>query len=1134
MINKNYITVSNDSQFKDMLDYITSHDELAYDTETTGLNVRKDKIIGFSVTGKVGTGYYYPLYKWDLETEQLVDANKHPHKNAIILLEEIVKKNLIMHNASFDCRITKNNFEIDLVESLVADTVLMKHTVDEEHPFGLKEIAIMIQDEIGLDVEKAANEEQLELIENIKKNGGSTTKTNYELYKADVDVIGKYANADTDLTFRLFEYYYNRLEEEELLEFFFDDEVMPLYKEVTITMEDKGILLDLDLIEATRTNIEKDMGALNTEIVTALKDIPQFKEWYVSFLNKKYPPTKGGAFGQKVVEKAGFTDLPKTKSGRYSLTEKNIKTYCRPCTASGFLLGNSELNDSLKYEIQNSLHLEKEGFEINISSKKQVGEVVFDYLKIPPLSHTDKGNPQFNDTFVEYLAEEGFEWAFLLSCYNKLNKIKGAYIDRFLEQHEEGYFYPSFFQHRTISGRYGSDLQQLPRPKEEGELPEIVLKYNNIIRKFFISGHGRKFIDADYESLEPHVFSHVSNDEGLRDIFRKGHDFYSTIAIATEGLKGVSANKKADNYLGKVNKPLRQKAKAYCFTKDTLVQTISGFKTIDSIKIGDVVKSKNGYNKVTNLFKRTANALVVHTNRGSFECTPDHKIFVGGNWVEAKDLKEGSLLDFDIDQDIFGEEQKLPIFSNFRFKNGGNRPIGHLMYNDDWAYFVGAILGDGVISISQENPKNGHGLKGYVGICGLEQDNVVAWVDSFFGSLGYKPRLVERKGRGFVTKIVNNSELAKLVYDTLKLGDMKAETKKKNLKIPDYVWSSTISNKLAFIAGLLDTDRYLKAQKGYSDVCFCSKDFRLSTGLCTLLQSLGVNCSYRLDYNKTYKRNYYLVTITRLGVKKLNSLGLHKYLQCGRKKEAIECAKDYKATYKTRLHPAKVKKVEFINEKKEVYDITVNDEHCFRVSGILVHNCLGIPYGLKSYALSKTLAISIEEAQILINNYLNAYPELKKWMMYSENHAKYHGWVKVESGRVRHLPKVKELHSKHKDKLLDIKYRKKLEKKLGKHEVKMLYMDYKNGLNNAKNVCIQGLSASIVSRAMIAINREFAEKNIDGWVCASVHDQIIANVPEKCADECREIVQRIMETVYKISIDLKAPAEIGDNFCDAH
>jgi hypothetical protein len=89
-------------------------------------------------------------------------------------------------------------------------------------------------------------------------------------------------------------------------------------------------------------------------------------------------------------------------------------------------------------------------------------------------------------------------------------------MDRFLEKQEDGMYYFYYKQHATVSGRYGSDAQQLPRPKEEGEEDPIVLKYNNLIRGFFISKPGNIFIDCDYSSLEPRVFAHVSGDDNLK------------------------------------------------------------------------------------------------------------------------------------------------------------------------------------------------------------------------------------------------------------------------------------------------------------------------------------------------------------------------------------------------------------------------------------------------------------------------------------------------------------------------------------------------------------------------------------------------------------------------------------------
>ena len=92
----------------------------------------------------------------------------------------------------------------------------------------------------------------------------------------------------------------------------------------------------------------------------------------------------------------------------------------------------------------------------------------------------------------------------------------------------------------------------------------------------------------------------------------------------------------------------------------------------------------------------------------------------------------------------------------------------------------------------------------------------------------------------------------------------------------------------------------------------------------------------------------------------------------------------------------------------------------------------------------------------------------------------------------------------------------------------------RNYLNNGKNFQIQSLAASITNRACIAIARELKRKGIDGHVCAQVHDQIIVKVPKDMADMWRKSIQFIMENTYKISIPLKAPAEISKDFYEGH
>jgi DNA polymerase-1 len=323
-----------------------------------------------------------------------------------------------------------------------------------------------------------------------------------------------------------------------------------------------------------------------------------------------------------------------------------------------------------------------------------------------------------------------------------------------------GSFIPPSFQHRTISGRYGSDLQQLPRPLEESQASPMVIKYNNQLRKNFIAGENYVFIDSDYESLEPHVFAHVSGDKGLKDIFRSGCDFYSTIAIATEKLDGASAFKKDSNYLGRTNKLTRQRAKAYA---------------------------------------------------------------------------------------------------------------------------------------------------------------------------------------------------------------------------------------------------------------------------------------------------------------------------------------------------------------------------------------LGIPYGLESYGLSKQLDVHQLEAKKLIENYLNAYPQLKAWMERTNEKVITIGEVRSQAGRVRHMPKAPRIWKDNGPIILDsLKLWTKWNGSKKYAEKKLEAKEIKKALNNGKNFQIQSLAASITNRACIAIARELKRKGIEGHVCAQIHDQIVVRVPKSEAKQWQKTVQFLMENVYKLSLPLKAPAEIGVNFADAH
>ncbi len=564
---KNYKLINQQNITQFFLE-LNSHEIIAYDTETTGLNVRKDRIIGFSVSCIEGSGWYLPLYVWNKELQELVPQSWELSIARDILSKLSVKK-LIMHNASFDVRVTVNNLGINLISALHADTQLMKHTLCEEGPFALKENAIIYAKEIGLDNQDAANQEQLELEQNVKDNGGKWVKENKEMFKADLDILSKYAIADTDITLRLFNYFENQLIEQSLYEFFYEEEVMPLYKLVTIKMEHRGVHLDMPKLEQYLKEISDELERCEEKVVDAIMKTTEAQKFVRNLVDEEFPVKPTGKFAQKFCEILEL-NLPKLASGKYQINKKTVASLNTSIpeiyNAYKFLSEGAVSNfHSLFWQnVQMDCLYETQEYPVNIGSKDQLGKIVFDYMKIEPLTKTPSGKGQFNEDFVEHLAEKyGFAWAKELRIFNKLTKIKSSYYDRFMEKQEDGIYYPSFKQHATTSGRYGSDLQQLSRPMEEGSDDSRIIYFTNTLRALVIPKSGYAFIDDDYESLEPRVFADDAGDQALIDIFLKNEDFYSKVGIGAEKLEGVSADKKAPNFLKNVNPTARQNAKSY-------------------------------------------------------------------------------------------------------------------------------------------------------------------------------------------------------------------------------------------------------------------------------------------------------------------------------------------------------------------------------------------------------------------------------------------------------------------------------------------------------------------------------------------------------------------------------------------
>jgi DNA polymerase I-like protein with 3'-5' exonuclease and polymerase domains len=713
MIEKKYYTVTDRATLELLVQHIKESDTIAFDTETNSLNPRKGKIIGFSVSGEEGIGFYMPTMVYNPEADLLEECmidSVGCHSLAKRVISLLHGKRLVMHNASFDIRFTKNFYKEDLIPSLHADTVLLVHTVREEgafgyggKSFGLKEIAIMVQKEIGLDVETAANEEQLVLKESIKRNGGSITKDNYEIFKADLQILSDYAAADTDLTLRIFNHFTPILVHENLVDFFYKDEVMPIYKEVTIPMEEFGVKVDLELLQETKIQIDADLDKYSKLVSEELLKIEDVRAWILQVAVENYPPNNKGTYAQRLCSLLNITLPISEKSGKFTLNKSSISGledgYLKDFLSTG---DEAYLPSNTKFKVSVELWKEEnDGKFFNIQSKDQLGKIAFDVLGLKPLSTTTKGKPQFDDDLIESISKDQ-PWAENLRIYNKLLKIKSTYVDRFYERHEDGRYYFYFKQHGTVSGRYGSDMQQLPKPKEDGEAAPIIVHYNNLVRAFLVAEEGRILIDCDYESLEPHCFASVTGDENLREIFNKNHDFYSTVAIRTENLEGVSADKKADNFLKKVDPVKRNKAKAYSLGIAYGMESFALSKTLD-ISQKEAETLVNGYLDGFPDLKRWREESRKFVKQHGFITNKVGRIRHLPQVKKIHDLMGDSILDWKARKELesqYGRDQVTNVYRDYR--NGLNNCLNYQLQS-----LAAAVVNRAAVAINRELKNRG-------------------------------------------------------------------------------------------------------------------------------------------------------------------------------------------------------------------------------------------------------------------------------------------------------------------------------------------------------------------------------------------------------------------------------------------
>jgi DNA polymerase I-like protein with 3'-5' exonuclease and polymerase domains len=545
--------------FLDLKDYVKDgkFEFVSLDLETNSGNEKKAQIWGVGLAFTPNTAFYIPVRTPTSEHVWTGDELPSIYRWVASVCSS---HKLIGWNLIYDVLVFENNSGFPIADFIYCDGILLKHTLDEEMPHNLKDTGVKY---LGPGADKAKEK----LYENIKANGGRTTQDHMEMWCADTDVLGEYCGWDTLLARRLFDLFTPRLKEEGLEKLFYEEEIMPLYKEVTIDMKRNGFLVDVKYFEQLYHDINEDIEKIEGQIQASISgDIATFVS---RTLTETCPVKRSGSFPKFLAEQHGI-NLP-TVDGKITLAKKALQNHKEhlPDWYYYWLVEGGELDERTARQGQYFWHRKANDSQwvFNLGSTAHLVWLFFDKWGFDPLEHTEGGKPKCDENFLDSVADKHAAVQLLID-YKKLNKLASTYIEGILSRHVDGTIYTSMLQFGTTSGRYSSrdpNLQNLPRLKDDdAQLSAIVLKYTNAIKRGFIPPAGFKLLNADYSSLEPMCFAHVSNEERLRNVFRKGHDLYSTIAIDVFGLHEYSADKKADNYLGKKQKEKRQLAKIFC------------------------------------------------------------------------------------------------------------------------------------------------------------------------------------------------------------------------------------------------------------------------------------------------------------------------------------------------------------------------------------------------------------------------------------------------------------------------------------------------------------------------------------------------------------------------------------------
>ena len=423
-----YTTILDEATFKDWLKKLKGAELLAFDTETTSIDPMRAELVGLSFSVKaneaiyIPVGHDYPGVVKQLDRDQvLADLKPLLENKDLKKVGQHIKydMNVLSH---YDIAVDGVAFDT-MLESYVFNSTGSRHDMDS---LALKYLG-----------------HQTTHYEEIAGKGAKQILFS----QVSIDDAGHYAAEDADITLRLHQHLWKKLEEEPSLSKVLTEIEIPLVP-VLARIEQAGVLIDGKVLRKQSTELAKRMLEL---------------------------------------EKLSF---------------------------------------------------DAAGQPFNLSSPKQLQEILFEKLELPVIRKTPKGQPSTAEDVLKELAGK-YELPKLILEHRSISKLKSTYTDKLPEQinPRTGRVHTSYHQAVAATGRLSSsnpNLQNIPIRTAQGRK----------IRQAFIAPEGNLILAADYSQIELRIMAHLSADEGLLKAFHDDVDVHR--ATAAE-VFGESYEKVTDN-----------------------------------------------------------------------------------------------------------------------------------------------------------------------------------------------------------------------------------------------------------------------------------------------------------------------------------------------------------------------------------------------------------------------------------------------------------------------------------------------------------------------------------------------------------------------------------------------------------